>query len=236
MRLTRRPDQQFQYRPQPRIVVPPPAPKKRPWTASIAIAALIAFVGGLAKLVVDADKINDVACKYRTDELGNRPAHCPPPPLPKNFDKGTIDDVRATRATAERLERKLDVVSNERQAPRLSLEHAFHVTPLSFSSDLTVSVRKVSTDVGGYFRLFICRRNSETMRRVGESAYAAGSDDFSFAETFASNQAIILLNVEPRGKDPVTIISVWDLSKNVRINEPVSRAGLLACGDIKGQF
>lgn len=127
------------------------------------------------------------------------------------------------------------------QAERLDkkyppLEQAFQVTPISFGSDLTTTIKKTATETGGQLRLFACGTRSAKMSYVGETAYSASDDKFDFSSHFPETSAVLLMQIEPASGPPVTVLAPWDLGSIIRLREPESRPGLLNCVDIKGQF
>lgn len=116
------------------------------------------------------------------------------------------------------------------------LEQAFNVKPTWFGRDLMVSISKVRTDRPGRLAAYACTPNSTIMRRLGESAYASTGEEFIFNEQHKDQRLIVLLHLEPNDKDPVTVISSWDLENTTRLREPILRSGLITCAEIKGQF
>jgi len=148
-----------------------------------------------------------------------------------------VDEIRATRKALEEKLDKLAALPPARPvAPPIPLHQAFQVTPVWFTSDLTVSLRKVATDTGGILRLFACSRLSSRMSFVGEVAYAASQDSKVFSALFSEPAAVLLMQVEPSKGNAVSVVAPWDLKTQTRLKEPVSRPGLLNCTDVVGKF
>ncbi|MEQ1715511.1 MAG: hypothetical protein ABL907_05935 [Hyphomicrobium sp.] len=138
----------------------------------------------------------------------------------------------AVKAAAERIEKKLDAM------PRGSvpLEAKFIVTPFFHREDLTVSIQKLATDLGGQLSITACGRKSKGDAIVGQVAYGAATETFTINAFVKDATSTLLLHVEPKDRDPVTILTHWELGTGKRLKPAVQRDGLLTCLDLRGQF
>ena len=117
-----------------------------------------------------------------------------------------------------------------------SYDKKFQATPMPFGDVLNVTLKKARTEEGGRISIWACRRQSERQQIIGITSYAAAPEEFFLRERFSEAFTILLINVEPSGRDPVTILAPWELTDVKRTQPPSQREGYLTCADIQGEF
>ena len=212
--------------------------RDKPWlrwaVAAVVVPTMLAAI--VAAFLYYTRVSIDEICNLRTDGAGQRPAHCPPLPIAKDGEQ-TRKEVRAARDSIEaRLEDLAKAAKGPVRLPARPPLEVFSVTPAAFWNDMTVTVKKAESDIGGQFELFACYRKKGPIKMIGSDSYSAAFGQWTYSDAFAEPDVVLLLTLEPTGGEPVTLLYPWEWRKPRLFKDPVIRKGLLTCNQIAGQF
>jgi hypothetical protein len=122
--------------------------------------------------------------------------------------------------------------------PDFDIENKFIVTPIYFGLNLSLSIQKLTTDTGGYVTAWICNRQGGGAQQaiVDGRAYSAAPETFQLNGETQYTSVVLLLHLERKGRDPISVLAPWDLNSHKRLAPPVKKNGLLNCKDVRGQL
>lgn len=186
------------------------------------------YLKQVTSIVVDVDKLNDVACKHRTTEDGQRPAHCPA--LPPSASKETVKEIREARASIESELKKIVA------PPPLAREQQFRIEPTTWLNGQLGLKLIADSRLKGTLSVAACDRFAAMYSWVGDVALDSSKAEKTFKIGFKEPAAVLIAQVRPEGAMPFAVITVWDLSNLTLMKTPVARDGVFDCRENMGKY